>query len=43
MKILKVKLKNIHSLKGEHEVDFANRCDLVNAFKEFMEQLHDAK
>ncbi len=24
MKILKVKLKNIHSLKGEHEVDFAN-------------------
>jgi len=24
MKILKIKLKNIHSLKGEHEVDFAN-------------------
>ena len=24
MKILKVKLKNIHSLKGEHEVDFSN-------------------
>jgi exonuclease SbcC len=24
MKILKVKLKNIHSLKGEHDVDFAN-------------------
>ena len=33
MKILKLRFKNIHSLRGEHEIDFTN--ELPDNWREF--------